>query len=74
MPFGTERIRLQAALRDVVTSKRPNVTARVIGDGEGGEVVMEEVLLPLTKDGQTVNMIIRGLFRRDDNGVRSTAA
>ena len=72
VPFGVERIHVQAALREVVARKQPNLAAREVGDDANGKIALEEVLLPLSQDGQTVNMIIRGLFRPDD--AQSTAA
>ncbi len=63
VPFGLERINVQAALKDVVANRQPCFTARQIQAG-GAIISIEEALLPLSPDGHVVNMILRGLFER----------
>ncbi len=64
VPFGTERTHVQAALKAVVTNRQPCCTVREISDQNGRQAI-EEALLPLSPDGSSVNMILRGVFRRE---------
>ncbi len=63
VPFGTERIHVQSVLKDVVTNREPCIRPHEIQEG-GESRPVEEVLLPLSTDGASVNMILRGLFER----------
>ena len=63
VPFGTERIHVQSVLKDVVANREPCIRTHEIQDG-GNSRPVEEVLLPLSTDGASVNMILRGLFDR----------
>ena len=63
VPFGMERKHVQAALKDVVTNRKPRFTVHEIQNGSG-TLSVEEAFLPLSPDGSSVNMILRGIFRR----------
>ncbi len=68
VPFGKERLHVQAALKDVLASRRPCFREWEIQNGEH-VVPVEEALLPLSPDGASVNLILRGVFRRETETV-----
>ncbi len=61
VPFGAERKHVQAALRDVALNRKPRFSVHEIQNGQG-KVSVEEAFLPLSPDGSSVNMILRGVF------------